>query len=161
MNCFQSELDYIIMPFFLVIKPTLCYILISSALVICLAGSMVGIFEAFHLTVLEGRNVCFVRSTWTESFWLESKSSFLPKVVAQLPTALKADFSKETSLMLGAHLSRIWCSNRKCFLLSLLTSLSTFFTFCCTDNITSTKQPYCTVLAENLYILDHLTFQPY
>lgn len=145
----------------MVIKPTLCYILISSALVICLAGSMVGIFEAFHPTVLQGRNVCFVHSTWIEGFWLESQGSFLPKVVAQLPTALKADFPKETSLMLGAHLSRIWCSNRKCFLLSLLTNLSTFFTFCCTDNITPTKQPYRTVLAENLCILDQLTFQLY
>lgn len=65
----------------------------------CLAGSMVGISEALHLTVLEGRNVvCTLLQI--ESLWFESQSSFLPKVLAQ------ADFPKETSLMLGAHLSR-------------------------------------------------------
>lgn len=54
--------------FFLVIKPTLCYILIPTSLVICLAGSMVGISEAFHLTVLEGRNICCVCSAANREF---------------------------------------------------------------------------------------------
>lgn len=72
-----------------------------------------------------------------ESLWFESQSSFFPKVLAQ------ADLPKETSLVLGAHLSRTWYSNRKWgFFAQPVDQFVPFFsTFCCTDNITSTKQP--------------------
>lgn len=80
LSSFQSELDYTIIPFFFVIKPTLCYVLVSSALVICLAGSMVGISEAFYLTVFQGRNVCCVRSTGNRDICgLNHKAPSLPK----------------------------------------------------------------------------------
>lgn len=70
-----------------------------------------------------------------ESLWFESQSSFLPKVLAQ------ADFPKETSLMLGAHLSGTEQKVGVIFAQPVDQFVPFFSTFCCTDNITSTKQP--------------------